>query len=175
MVSGIMALTQFATKPSLEIYRLLGLNFSGNFGSGGFGAWLQSLSTEDRARAQAIADRYIHMGYANGGLVSGPGSGTSDSIRAKLSNGEYVVPAARVPANFNALERMRIGKSPDNDNSSLINEVRSLRDEVRSLKSVTYEGSRNISEKVGEGNDIAKRQSGITKGWHQTNDIFSRI
>ena len=29
--------------------------------------------------------------YADGGLVTGPGSGRSDSINAKLSNGEYVV------------------------------------------------------------------------------------
>lgn len=38
------------------------------------------------------------QGYmlAAGGLVSGPGSGTSDSIPAMLSNGEYVIPAASV-------------------------------------------------------------------------------
>jgi hypothetical protein len=32
--------------------------------------------------------------FAEGGLVSGPGTGTSDSISARLSNGEYVVNAA---------------------------------------------------------------------------------
>lgn len=31
--------------------------------------------------------------FANGGLVTGPGSGTSDSIPARLSNGEFVVNA----------------------------------------------------------------------------------
>lgn len=31
--------------------------------------------------------------YANGGHVKGPGTGTSDSIDAKLSDGEYVIPA----------------------------------------------------------------------------------
>jgi hypothetical protein len=35
-------------------------------------------------------------GYATGGLVSGPGTGTSDSIPAMLSNGEYVMRAAAV-------------------------------------------------------------------------------
>lgn len=35
-------------------------------------------------------------GYATGGVVSGPGSGTSDSILARLSNGEYVLRAAAV-------------------------------------------------------------------------------
>lgn len=34
--------------------------------------------------------------YATGGLVTGPGTGTSDSIRASLSNGEFVVNAASV-------------------------------------------------------------------------------
>lgn len=34
--------------------------------------------------------------YARGGRISGPGSGTSDSIMARLSNGEYVIKAAAV-------------------------------------------------------------------------------
>lgn len=33
---------------------------------------------------------------ASGGLINGPGTGTSDDIDAKLSNGEYVVRAAAV-------------------------------------------------------------------------------
>lgn len=33
------------------------------------------------------------LGFAGGGKVAGPGSGTSDSIPARLSNGEYVVNA----------------------------------------------------------------------------------
>ena len=35
-------------------------------------------------------------GFATGGHVRGPGSGTSDSIPAYLSNGEYVIKAAAV-------------------------------------------------------------------------------
>jgi len=43
--------------------------------------------------------------YADGGLVRGPGSGTSDSIPANLSNGEFVVRAAAVRAlGLDALE-----------------------------------------------------------------------
>ena len=34
------------------------------------------------------------FGFADGGFVSGPGTGTSDSIPAMLSNGEFVVNAA---------------------------------------------------------------------------------
>lgn len=36
------------------------------------------------------------QGFAGGGRVSGPGSSTSDSILAKLSNGEFVINAASV-------------------------------------------------------------------------------
>lgn len=36
------------------------------------------------------------LGFAEGGPINGPGTGTSDSILARLSAGEYVIPAARV-------------------------------------------------------------------------------
>lgn len=36
--------------------------------------------------------------YATGGLISGPGTGTSDSIAALVSNGEYVMKASTVEA-----------------------------------------------------------------------------
>lgn len=38
------------------------------------------------------------FGFAEGGSVKGPGTGTSDSILARLSNGEFVVKAASVRA-----------------------------------------------------------------------------
>jgi TP901 family phage tail tape measure protein len=44
---------------------------------------------------------------ANGGYISGPGSGTSDSIPARLSNGEYVIRAKAVKAiGTDALDKM---------------------------------------------------------------------
>lgn len=140
-----------------------GLNFNGNFGSGGFGAWLDSLSVADRDRALAIANRYMHIGYASGGLVTGPGTGTSDSIRAMLSNGEYVVPAARVPANISVLENIRLGRADGQNNRELIAEVRSLRDEVRSLRNVTAQGAMTVADRVEEGNGIARQRAGLAK------------
>jgi TP901 family phage tail tape measure protein len=51
-------------------------------------------------------------GYATGGYVSGPGTGTSDSIPARLSNGEFVMNANAVKtygADFmNALNQMQV-------------------------------------------------------------------
>ncbi|MBA1214063.1 hypothetical protein G7012_21715, partial [Pseudomonas psychrotolerans] len=42
------------------------------------------------------ADAAAVPGFATGGQISGPGTGTSDSILARLSNGEFVMRAAAV-------------------------------------------------------------------------------
>lgn len=47
---------------------------------------------------------------ATGGLIRGPGTGTSDSIPARLSNGEYVVNAAATARNRDLLEAINSGK-----------------------------------------------------------------
>jgi len=49
------------------------------------------------------------MAYATGGPVIGAGTGTSDSIDAKLSNGEYVVNAAATKRNYAALHAINSG------------------------------------------------------------------
>jgi tape measure domain-containing protein len=50
--------------------------------------------------------------FASGGYVSGPGTGTSDSIMARLSNGEYVINAAATRSNLPLLEAINSGKLP---------------------------------------------------------------
>lgn len=69
--------------------------------------------------AQAIANaakeknQAVKAGYATGGLVSGPGTGTSDSIFAKLSNGEYVMRADAVSMfGTGLLDQMNAGQLP---------------------------------------------------------------
>jgi hypothetical protein len=47
--------------------------------------------------------------YAVGGMVSGAGTGTSDSITARLSNGEYVVNAAATARNRRVLDAINYG------------------------------------------------------------------
>jgi len=50
------------------------------------------------------------FGFADGGFVSGPGTGTSDSIPARLSHGEYVVRADAVRRiGVNALDSINQG------------------------------------------------------------------
>lgn len=52
------------------------------------------------------------QGNAEGGMIRGPGTGTSDSILSRLSNGEFVVKAAAVQAYgaglFHALNNMQL-------------------------------------------------------------------
>ena len=69
-------------------------------------------------------DGKVNLKKAQGGFIAGPGTGTSDSIPAMLSNGEYVVRAAAVRKigvpTLNALNRGRthfaeggyVGKEP---------------------------------------------------------------
>lgn len=47
------------------------------------------------------------LAAAEGGYIKGPGTGTSDSIPARLSNGEYVMPAKQTAAFLPLLEQMR--------------------------------------------------------------------
>jgi hypothetical protein len=62
-----------------------------------------------------IANNLRAQGMATGGFVSGPGTSTSDSIPAMLSNGEFVMNARSVRTYgvdfFNALNQQRVGFS----------------------------------------------------------------
>lgn len=52
----------------------------------------------------------VPQGFATGGMIRGPGTGTSDSIPALLSNGEYVIRAAAVrKLGKNALDLLNRG------------------------------------------------------------------
>jgi hypothetical protein len=60
---------------------------------------------------------------AKGGIILGPGSGTSDSIPAMLSNGEYVVRASAVNTYgldfMNALNQQKVGFQPASQSVSV--------------------------------------------------------
>ena len=51
-------------------------------------------------------------GYANGGLIHGPGSGTSDSIPAMVSDGEFIVSAKRTKQYLPLLQQIAEGAIP---------------------------------------------------------------
>ena len=50
--------------------------------------------------------------YAAGGIVRGPGTGTSDSILAMVSNGEAIIPAASVARNPGMVKQLVSGNIP---------------------------------------------------------------
>lgn len=54
----------------------------------------------------------VSLQFADGGLVRGPGTGTSDDITAKLSNGEYVVNARATGKYLGLLEDINSGRDP---------------------------------------------------------------
>jgi hypothetical protein len=58
------------------------------------------------------AEPYPYTAFSGGGKVRGPGTGTSDSINAKVSNGEFVVKAAAAKDNMQLLEAINNGVSP---------------------------------------------------------------
>ena len=86
------------------------------------------LLTVTKAQADAIL-KLLNTGgggggftmKASGGYISGPGTGTSDSIPTMLSNGEYVVRAKSVSAYgldfMNALNEQRVGFNPVSQSS----------------------------------------------------------
>jgi hypothetical protein len=60
------------------------------------------------------------MFFAEGGPVSGPGSGTSDSIPAMVSNGEFIVRASRAREHSTLLHAINSGRLPRFANGGLV-------------------------------------------------------
>ncbi|QGA56876.1 hypothetical protein [Brucella sp. 2280] len=80
----------------------------GGGGTGGFGSIFSSIFG-----GGGSSDPWAGLRLASGGHVSGPGSSTSDSIFAKLSNGEFVVNAKATKKNRGILEAINNGMSLD--------------------------------------------------------------
>ena len=63
-------------------------------------------------------------GFATGGHVRGPGTGTSDSILARLSNGEFVVNANAAAQNRPVLEALNRGQRFHDPTTAFVREPR---------------------------------------------------
>lgn len=108
-------------------------------------SFFKSISSITDRIFNTVVDVTTRNKKANGGLVLGPGSGTSDSIPAMLSNGEYVMTAEatrRLGLGFlNRLNYQRyaqgglVTQAPNRqqititqpDNTSMVDEIASLR------------------------------------------------
>lgn len=82
--------------------KLLNDALDGIFGLSGSNNWFSSLFSGMATGGVVKA--------ATGGRISGPGTGTSDSIPAKLSDGEYVVNAKATKQNLALLDAINSGK-----------------------------------------------------------------
>jgi hypothetical protein len=71
------------------------------------------IATQIRNKQSDLARIKASPNFAAGGYISGPGTGTSDSIPAMLSDGEYVIKAASVNKfGKNFLDSINTGKLP---------------------------------------------------------------
>lgn len=77
------------------------------------GAGIDGLKSAVGATAQVEAGIFSQMaipGFASGGIVVGPGSGKSDSILARVSNGESILTAQQTKDNLGAIVAIMSGK-----------------------------------------------------------------
>lgn len=99
------ALAQSQATAALEVARAFPIN------SSNYNSYIEMYRALNK-----VANDLRGRGLASGGLVTGPGTGTSDSIPARLSNGEFVMRASAVNAYgvdfFNALNQQRVGSLP---------------------------------------------------------------
>lgn len=118
------------------------------------------------------------MQYATGGWVQGPGTGTSDSILARVSNGEFVMSASAADRYGPLLEAMNDDRpmtvaapprapasSGSQSGAAMVAELRSLRAEVAALRGDVQDGN-EIADAGHMGTIAATRDvgAGIAKG-----------
>jgi hypothetical protein len=100
--------------PSVGLLQFIPSTFH-NYADAGYNTNIYDPQSQMRAwynYINAVYGGYVKFGqrgygaYASGGLVTGAGSGTSDSINARLSNGEFVMNARSTAANLGTLQAM---------------------------------------------------------------------
>ncbi|MCS0263403.1 hypothetical protein NDJ22_00045 [Vibrio alginolyticus] len=67
-----------------------------------------ALATVETGALQAAVEA-VTPAFATGGMAYGPGTGTSDSFTARISNGEFIMPAQQTRRYYSDLESMRSG------------------------------------------------------------------
>ena len=91
---------------------------------------------------------------ATGGIIRGPGTGTSDSIPALLSNGEYVVRASQVAGNRAALDAINGGRGVGSTQQTFnVNLVGDITEQVRA-------GVSNLIPVIVSQGDQLRRENG---------------
>ena len=81
-------------------------------GGGSFGGLTSGLTGSGGLLGSLFGGVSKSLGFATGGEITGPGNGTSDSILARVSAGEFVVNAKATKANLSLLHALNSGKLP---------------------------------------------------------------
>ncbi len=82
----------------------------GGGGGGGLFGWLGSLFKGTGGTTGATAG--ATMGFATGGRIVGPGTGTSDSILARVSNGESIINARSTAKHWPIIQAINADRLP---------------------------------------------------------------
>jgi hypothetical protein len=102
-------------------------------------------------RGNAVpGDTYRGPGRALGGMISGPGTGISDSILARVSNGEYVVNADATRKSLPLLEIINSGKLPGFAGGGLVAGDQQLRQIIMERFGISDIGGYRPADKYGE-------------------------
>lgn len=110
--------------------------------------------------------------FAGGGLVTGRGTGTSDSITARLSNGEYVMPASTVDQFgvpfMNSIRAGMVPTASSADNSEVVAELqeanRIMMAQMRLLQATAQQNANDSAEMKAELQALRKK---LTTGANQ--------
>lgn len=104
-------------------------------------------------------DSGILRPFATGGYVSGPGTGTSDSIMARLSNGEFVIRAAAVrkygPQLLDAINKMRLPRLPQFATGGLVSAPRMPRVNLSGIVDSLTQGMAYQAPRFADGGMVA--------------------
>jgi TP901 family phage tail tape measure protein len=130
--------------------------------------------------------------FASGGFITGPGTGTSDSILARVSNGEAIIPAASVARHPELVHQLVTGNIPgfrrgrDGDVPTYGEYGLRLQDalENQSKSASTISNPSQIlsfaSMRIGESLGIKPTQSSVSKGlfdpiYKKYEDVFTKF
>lgn len=110
------------------------------------------------AQATQVTDSAQTPKYASGGLVTGPGTGTSDSIPARLSNGEAVMTAQAVNDWGAMLSAMNVASG---GNAIQVSNLPQRNDGMRGMERMMERALMNMPAPVVSVVDINKGQSRV--------------
>lgn len=160
----------------------MGTSFAGSAVTTSEGGGGNSVADSVQSATDSMNDSYGNisdaLGFAGGGWVSGPGTSTSDSIPARLSDEEYVVRANQAAQHGPLLESINRGAYyPGNDNdidlspvvaaiqamhyalAGLPGEVKAVREEMKGLREDQKRMNKSL-ELIVDGRATANRRAG---------------